>query len=133
MDVKEIKEKLGLDVREIHSMKRNSKLLPNQFFPSSTFEINLRSDENDNHIVKIGDNWYHIFISEWGSIARISQEEAQKFIGEQPKIPDSLQDGDACPRCGGRLYDGVAAGLIVCLDCRFEQPLNDAQKGDESQ
>ena len=127
IDIKKIREGLGLDIREIHPMRRSSKLSPTEFYPDSSFEVDLNDEKHENQIVKIGENWYCIFISEFGTISRISEEEAKKFIAEEPEEP-KLKDGDACPNCGGTLYEGVASGFIVCLDCKFEQKIGDTDE-----
>ena len=31
-----------------------------------------------------------------------------------------MKDGDKCPSCGSILYEGIADGMIVCLDCEFK-------------
>ena len=124
VDIKKIREGLGLDIREIHPMKRNAKLSPTEFFPDSLFEIDLNDEKHENLIVKIGENWYCLFISEYGTISRISEEEARKYIEEEPK----LKDGDVCPNCGGMLYEGVSPGFIVCLDCKFEQKIGNTDE-----
>ena len=35
------------------------------------------------------------------------------------------KDGDKCPRCDGTLEEGIAAGMVVCLNCRFEAPVGE--------
>ena len=37
----------------------------------------------------------------------------------------NLKDGDKCPKCGAVLYEGVSLGQVVCLECNFEQVLDD--------
>ena len=37
----------------------------------------------------------------------------------------NLKDGDKCPKCGEPLYEGVVLGYVVCLECNFEQDLDD--------
>ncbi len=32
------------------------------------------------------------------------------------------KDGDKCPRCNGTLEEGIAVGMVVCLNCRYEAP-----------
>jgi hypothetical protein len=123
LDIKKIREGLGLDIREIHPMKINSKSSSSDPFPfpDSLFDIDLKDEKHESQIVKIGENWYHIFITEYGSISRISEEEARKYIEEEPE----LKDGDVCPNCGGMLYEGVSPGFIVCMGCKFEQKIGD--------
>jgi uncharacterized Zn finger protein (UPF0148 family) len=37
----------------------------------------------------------------------------------------NLKDGDKCPKCGNSLDEGVRSGYVVCLECNFEQVLDD--------
>ncbi len=85
LDIKKIREGLGLDIREIHPMKINLKPSSSDPFPfpDSLFDIDLKDEKHENQIVKIGENWYRIFITEYGSISRISEEEARKYIEEE--------------------------------------------------
>jgi hypothetical protein len=39
-----------------------------------------------------------------------------------------MKDGDKCPKCGGFLYEGVSSGMVVCLDCFFEAPVDEEKE-----
>lgn len=70
-------EKNKIDIREVYDLRDFH--IPDY---DEDNEVDLRFGDNESHIVKIGDHWYYIHISEWGSIAKISEEEAKKAMSD---------------------------------------------------
>lgn len=42
-----------------------------------------------------------------------------------------MRDGDKCPSCGSILYEGIADGMVVCLDCTFEVEIPSKESKDK--
>ena len=36
-----------------------------------------------------------------------------------------MKDGDKCPECGGVLEEGIVFGMVVCMKCGFEAPVDE--------